>query len=790
MTARTNRTVRIVAGSSAAALVMCTVSLVGTANAVVSDQAGTTGIRPVPTQNPNATTGFQNAPFVTTSAQGAKVNDFQVTIGNQWKTGDALAVVLPAGVTFAGTPTVTVEGPTTQQSIRENARTQVIAPQNAVRNPTVTAALDTAPAANGGVVRVTFTNDSSQTPTPALRFVLNFTGVSVNTSTNAAQGALTARVFGIDRTLTGNPAITPNAPALATTTLAFITNLAIGVTSPPVIPGGGAQTIGNITLAEKTPEALVDGTYTFTFTTGPVGNTTAVPVLDPDPAGGAFDVKVSGDAALAQGAATATGNTLSLPLTSLNAGGALEAFAVSGVRLNPPAGSGPIRVTLTSINGGPVASNTQFTFNAVNTPNANDQNDGSNNGAGQQTAESRVPNKIGIDTGSIGVLPQDQRIGGNDRYQTAAQIAAQLSTGRSIDTIVIASGEQRSNGVDALSANYLAGALADGATGNPATNANGNPVPVLLTQQGKLTDVTRVAIQNLFAARQTTNVQAKIYVVGGESAVSAAAFAEIQLAAATAVQSSQNQPNLNNGSSVQRVGGNDRFATAANTATVLGEAAVGTYKANFSAGAGNTVFLSNGLTPADALSAGPIAYRNNFPVLLTQQGSIPKATSDAMDSDNVKNVILLGGTTAVSDSVVTQLQGLGYNVIRVAGADRFGTNTALRAFATNTVGGTSNNPRGGLGYPAPTTPLLANGLGFADALTAGPLAAEGTRNGAAQAIDINQPLLLTSPAALSPATAAYLSGNRATITKVTGVGLGAALPQSVLIAANNAAQSN
>lgn len=199
------------------------------------------------------------------------------------------------------------------------------------------------------------------------------------------------------------------------------------------------------------------------------------------------------------------------------------------------------------------------------------------------------------------------------------------------------------------------------------------------------------------------------------------------------------------------------------------------------------MFLSSGLAPADALPAGPIAYRNNFPVLLTKPGGIPKATVDAMRADQVRNVILLGGTTAVSDAVLTQLQGLGFTVTRAAGADRYATNTTLYGFTTHAAGGTAAATEGGLGYPSPTTALLANGVGFADALTAGPLAAEGLPAGNGQnAIAASSPLLLTSPAALSAVTARYLNGNRATITTVTGVGLQTALPRLVLQVANAA----
>src|SRR5690606_28356210 len=63
------------------------------------------------------------------------------------------------------------------------------------------------------------------------------------------------------------------------------------------------------------------------------------------------------------------------------------------------------------------------------------------------------------------------RIGGNDRYETAADIAL---TGGCSQAAVVASGEDFA---DALSANYLAGAL---------STRFGDNVPVLLTRGGDL----------------------------------------------------------------------------------------------------------------------------------------------------------------------------------------------------------------------------------------------------------------------------------------------------------------
>lgn len=363
----------------------------------------------------------------------------------------------------------------------------------------------------------------------------------------------------------------------------------------------------------------------------------------------------------------------------------------------------------------------------------------------------------------------------------AAKIALRPADGRDVNSLVIASREPDLGGVDALSANYLAGAVAT----RLMPKAKASPAPVLLTRQATLPTVTAEAIDALLKARRNPTAAAKIYVIGGENAVSTTTYAEIEAAAKDSGADV----------TVKRVAGDDRYATDAMAATDADAGVVSIFSAAASAPAEKTAFVANGLSTADALSAGPIAYRSHLPVLLTRTGSIPQATLDAMTTNNIKNVILLGDTTVASDALGTQLDSGGYTVTRLSGPDRYGTNTALYNFATKATGGTETDSAGGLGYTRAATPLLTNGLGFADALAAGPLAAEGTfkrpvdtKADTSKDLVANSPLLLTSPNALSTPTSAYLTANKTTVTAVTGVGLTTALPESVLLTANTAAE--
>lgn len=106
------------------------------------------------------------------------------------------------------------------------------------------------------------------------------------------------------------------------------------------------------------------------------------------------------------------------------------------------------------------------------------------------------------------------------------------------------------------------------------------------------------------------------------------------------------------GYSLQRVAGVDRYATAAAAAGVAGGSSVGAYAAAGDQAPARTAFLSNGLTPVDSLSAGPGAYRSHFPVLLTRRDCVPATTLAALAREGISNVLLLGGTGAVSESAV------------------------------------------------------------------------------------------------------------------------------------------
>jgi putative cell wall-binding protein len=133
----------------------------------------------------------------------------------------------------------------------------------------------------------------------------------------------------------------------------------------------------------------------------------------------------------------------------------------------------------------------------------------------------------------------------------------------------------------------------------------------------------------------------------------------------------------------------------------------------------------------DALAGSPVAAQLKAPLLLT-----PSAKLDAVTEAEIKRVLpaggtvtLLGGPNAINAAVVAALEADGYRVQRYAGPDRYATAVAIADAVT-----------------APTAILLADGRGFADALSAG-----------AAAVHIGAVVLLTDGTILPPATAAYLN---------------------------------
>ncbi|CAN5120315.1 hypothetical protein BH24ACT10_BH24ACT10_07070 [soil metagenome] len=309
-----------------------------------------------------------------------------------------------------------------------------------------------------------------------------------------------------------------------------------------------------------------------------------------------------------------------------------------------------------------------------------------------------------------------ERLAGADRFGTAAEIA--LDTFGSSDTVLLASGLDR-NLPDALAGNYLAGF---------------EDAPILLTTPGTLPAVTRAAIEELGAER--------IIVLGGPAAVSNAQVASLDAAY-----------------DVTRVGGRDRYETAALIAT--------TPPADYVGAA--TAIVARGDILADALVSGPISYRAQFPILLTPTGSVNDSAQDVIDELDIERIIVAGGTAAVSEATAQALSADGaVEIKRIYGGDRFQTAVAMAKFATSE-----------LGFPRLHV-NLARGDVFADALTGGPHAG----------VEGSVIVLTVNPTTLGTVTRGYLEEESITLESGHVFGGPAAVSEAVVAEATDAANSN
>nr|WP_246314092.1 cell wall-binding repeat-containing protein [Kineococcus aurantiacus] len=307
------------------------------------------------------------------------------------------------------------------------------------------------------------------------------------------------------------------------------------------------------------------------------------------------------------------------------------------------------------------------------------------------------------------------RLAGVDRYDTAAKAA--LAGWTTASTVIVANGEV--TGIDALAASYLAGV---------------KDAPILLTQKDSVPSQTAAAIASL---NPTT-----VIVLGDTNAVSASTY--------TALVGSKTG---------QRIDGPNRFQTAVD---IMTEAGVTPPK---------TVFLARGdqygvgQVAADALAAGPAAFKNKIPVLLTNQDSLPAETLAALNTAGVTKVYVLGNANAVSDAVYTQVDGLASvtDIERIQGSDRTATAAAI---ANETDFGFNK-----------TGAALANGFRI-DALAAGPVVGKA-----------GSPILLTEgTVGLGVGTEAYLTANAATLTKAWVFGDENSVTSTIAAAATTAAK--
>lgn len=185
-----------------------------------------------------------------------------------------------------------------------------------------------------------------------------------------------------------------------------------------------------------------------------------------------------------------------------------------------------------------------------------------------------------------------ERVGGEDRFETAALIGDKL--GKSSDKAIIVFGF---NFPDALAV---------------APYAAKNGIPIYLTKKDKLPDVTYNKIKN----------KKKNYIIGFEEVISKSVADKI--------------PNA------QRIGGEDRFETSANIVQTLEKS-------------GSDAFVATGEDFPDALAGASLIAKLDSKLLLVKQNKVPDSVKQKIISANLRSFTVLGGEKAVSKKVENEL---------------------------------------------------------------------------------------------------------------------------------------
>lgn len=166
------------------------------------------------------------------------------------------------------------------------------------------------------------------------------------------------------------------------------------------------------------------------------------------------------------------------------------------------------------------------------------------------------------------------------------------------------------------------------------------------------------------------------------------------VAVASLVVCISNTAYAKNNYNVNRLYGTDRYKTSVSISN------------NFNSGTVQNVIVASGENFPDALAGSVLSKKYNAPILLLN--STLGESTDSIEYikahlDKAGNIYVLGGNASISDEFINQMKAQGYNnIVRLGGKNRFDTNK----FIVDSM----NLEKG-------TPVVIANGYGFADALS-------------------------------------------------------------------------
>ena len=621
-------------------------------------------------------------------------------------------------VSFTGTPTVTVTGGATSET-----------------KPTISATTGTTLSAIGSCtgahdqLTLVVTDTSAAGTTP---WTVTVSGIAYSTMAKTPAGQVALRATAASGTATGAKAltVTPQPPSDAD----VVYPMASRATAPVTLQHSDAsgQAVSDLSVAEPIP-----GTFK-------AGATLTVAL-----SGATFDTAAPAKATATGGSAAVTGTkvTYSSGATSLSfkvktaSTGTPATYTVSGLEVDTSA-VGRVVATITATNG-------------TTTP---------------------APMPVAANVLPLGAVVQTTRVEGATADDTArAEYLAAFpvtatTTGTGTRNAVLATDADYQ---DALSAAYLAKQLGTGVLLTPTSSLS----------QAALTTLAYEGVQH-------------VYVVGGPLAISTTVTAA--LATTPSYKPGGTTPR---GATltVTRIYGTSADQTAQKVAQKFRATRIGSFSApgayggtyNDTSGlngttkhsvpttAMRTAVLARDSGYQDATAASALAYHTALPILLTPTTRLSTAAISAIENEQITQVIVMGGPLAITNTVVKQLESMGVDVFRVAGADATDTSQQLARFEL------AATKKKGRQWTASAGAVLARGNYYSDAVAGSDLAAK-----------TESPIVLTEDqTTLGPyVTAFFTTVGKGTFTtmpatadfKIVVLGGGLAVTQGTVSQAENA----
>jgi len=711
--------------AAAGGAVIVTATSAGTAliSTAASNAAVTTGVPSninvlAASASPSVAAGIATAQTAANESIGLAGN------ATSWETGDSISLTVAPGAGVnctSATDTVAFSGaPAVNANVTAGQTTAI----PTFGTPTLSATgpcAGTTPAVDN-TVTLTFTNSGAiigANPLGSSQPVtISLTGITYIVGAGADLGQVwvgSSYTSGGTTTL-----IAPsNTPWTTGPSNAFISSVLVNGNTPPVglVPGAPNAAISPIAVVEGKGAVIPVGYVCVSLGGGSVFDAASTPTVAAS--GGGTPVAAVGSLVVGMGSPT-----LSFQVTTASTTAAAT-YTLSGLTVDAQGFAGPVYASVSTgivagCSGGPVLNGGANRVFSVITSN---RIAGVNlNGTAAESLFAAYPTNAGC---------------------VAPLAPASLLTGNAPRGVILATDNSYE---DALSASYLAGHLGTG---------------VLLTDMNTLSPEAANAIR--------LEGVTEVFVVGGPLAISANVVAQVQALSAYNCGGTVVQSGLTGPSTVSVVGpifGQTADDTSQAIAEYSGSSSVGTLSAPGAYGSGTTMYndtagngsaapsTTNAMRTAivatdggfqDAVVGSAPAYNRGFPVLLTPTGSLGSQAQNAIVDLGIQQVIVIGGQLAVSNAVVTSLQGMGVSVIRIAGTDYTDTSQMLAQFDQNSI-----NAQGvvnGLGWGNPfgnNQVVVARGDFFADAETVSALAGGGYGpNGYGIPVYQAMPILLT-----------------------------------------------